>query len=393
MKRSSEFLNGLLCLGFVICGIVTVAAGPLLPVLARQWNLRDAQSGWFFAVQFVFSTAAAIVSPFHLRRNLPGGFALMTTGLFLLCLALNARGPSGYPLGLGAFSLIGVGIGLSVTATNLQVGRDPGRHRARRLSVVNLFWGAGAVACPPIIASAERSGHLLLALLLLGAVAAGLSVAIALLMSRVPEENGLRPRTSLAVDLRPLVFFALFLFLYVGTENAVGGWITTYTHRFNGMSLERASLMASLYWLALLGGRGLGSLALRVLPERKVLFAGLLLALAAVILFLNPHRAGLVVAEVVGAGVGFGPLFPIVISRMLARVNDARRTGWVFALSASGGAALPWLTGQLSTQTGSLRVGFLVPCVSLMAILALATMESRWMRRPPPVLRSDEPGT
>jgi fucose permease len=60
---------------------------------------------------------------------------------------------------------------------------------------------------------------------------------------------------------------------------------------------------------------------------------------------------------------------------MLARVNDHRNTGWVFAMTASGGAVLPWLTGLVSTRTGSLRAGFLVAVAALVAILALAAGE------------------
>jgi len=390
MKQSTESLFIPLCFGFIICGVVTVVAGPLLPVLATRWGLHDAQSGWFFLAQFVFSTAGAILSPLHLRRNLTGGYALIAGGLLLLSFALGGSGPIGRPLALTAFSLTGLGIGLSVTATNLHVGSVAGTERAHRLSVVNLFWGVGAVACPSVIAAAERARHLTLALLLMSVLAAGTFAAVAFLMTSTTDHNDRDLRMPMGVDLRPLAFFALFLFLYVGTENALGGWIATYAHRFNGTSLADASLMVSLYWLALLGGRGLGSLALRILPERAVLFGGLLLALAALIHLLSPHGTTVVMADVAAAGMGFGPLFPIGISRMLGLVNDARRTGWVFALSATGGAALPLLTGQLSTRAGSLRVGFLVPCTSLTAIFVLAVLEKRALRDPALALTGDK---
>jgi fucose permease len=187
-----------------------------------------------------------------------------------------------------------------------------------------------------------------------------------------------------AFDTRLLAFFALFLFLYVGMENAVGGWITTYTHRFNGMSLEDASIMVSLYWLALLAGRGIGSLALSFLPERAVLLSGFLLALSALSLLLVPRSASSAMIAVAATGMGFGPVFPIAVSRMLARAKDPRSTGWVFAVSASGGATLPWLTGFLSTHSGSLRIGFIVPGASLCAIFVLAMLENKILGEPAP---------
>jgi fucose permease len=178
------------------------------------------------------------------------------------------------------------------------------------------------------------------------------------------------------------LFFAAFLFLYVGVETVVGGWITTYAHRFSGMTLAHASLMVSLYWMALLAGRWLGSVALKSVGERTVLIPGLALALVAVAVLIAPHSTAALLVAVAIAGAGFGPVFPLGVSRMLGRVRDHRNTGWVFAVTASGGAVLPWLTGLVSTGTGSLRMGFLVPVVALAGILLLAVGENAMLATP-----------
>ncbi|HTV82507.1 MAG TPA: MFS transporter [Acidobacteriaceae bacterium] len=378
----------LLCFGFVVCGIVTVLPGPLLPVLATRWHLRDVQSGGFFAVEFAASTVAAILSPWRLRGSLPLGFGFMAAAVGLLMIAWGpVSAPTGHALALAAFALIGLGIGLSVTATNLTVALSSGASfgasaRARRLSVVNLWWGIGAVVCPWLIATAERTGHLR-ALLPWLALAAGASFA-ALLPLRLSDAGTREPpkRAPSATQTGTLVYFALFLFLYVGVENTVGGWIATYAHRFTGMTLAAASLTVSVYWLALLAGRGLGSLALRPLSERAVLLSGLALALVAVALLVLPHAPRVVLAAVALAGAGFGPVFPLGVSRMMARVSDHRPTGWVFAMCAGGGAVLPWLTGLVSTGSGSLRVGFAIPVAALAVILALALSENAVLRKP-----------
>ncbi|HTW47705.1 MAG TPA: MFS transporter [Acidobacteriaceae bacterium] len=364
----------LLCFGFVICGIVTVLPGPLLPVLAARWGLRDVQSGAFFAAEFAASTLAAIMAPRRMRWSLPRGYALLTVGVLLLLVAGRALSPSlGHDLALGSFTLIGFGIGLSVTATNLLVGSAPTENRARRLSVVNLWWGIGAVACPWMVAVAERSANLPILL----ALVAGGAVAMFVLFLPLREEPGAASVTtfSLARDGMVLLYFAVLLFLYVGVENAVGGWVATYTYRFSGLTLAWSSMMVSVYWLALLAGRGLGSLALRWVPERAVLVPSLAVSLTAVTMLLAPHTTDTVVAAVTVAGLGFGPVFPIGVSRMLARLSDHRNTGWVFATCAGGGAVVPWLTGLFSTSTGSLRVGFGVPAAALGVILLLALVE------------------
>jgi MFS transporter, FHS family, glucose/mannose:H+ symporter len=375
VNRTREPNFAVLCFGFVVCGIVTVLPGPLLPVLAAQWGLRDVQSGAFFAAEFAASTVAAIMAPRRMRWSLPRGYALLTVGVLLLVVSGRALSPTlGHDLGLGAFTIIGLGIGLSVTATNLLVGSAPSEQRARRLSVVNLWWGIGAVACPWMVAMAERTANFQILL----ALVAGAAVATFVLLLSLREEPGAMSATrlSLAGDGMVLLYFAALLFLYVGVENAVGGWVATYTYRFAGITLEDSSMMVSIFWLSLLAGRGLGSLALRRVPERTVLVPSLAVSLTAVTMLLLPHTTVTVVAAVVVAGIGFGPVFPIGVSRMLSRLSDHRNTGWVFATCASGGAVLPWLTGLFSTSTGSLRVGFAVPVAALGAILFLALAEN-----------------
>lgn len=382
----------LLCFGFVVCGIVTVLPGPLLPVMAAKWGLRDVQSGGFFAAEFAASTVGAIFSPYRLRRNMPTGYAVMSAGMLLLTVASQtAKAGLGHSLALTAFALIGLGIGLSVTATNLYVGSAAEEthrgDRARGLSTVNLWWGIGAVACPWLVAGSERGGWLR-ALLLLGALGAGVMFFGLSPQLRVAETpSRIATRASLARDAGLLTFFAVFLFLYVGVENTVGGWITTYAHRFSGLSVENASLLVSLFWIALLTGRALGSAALRRLPERAVLLPSLILALAAVTVLLEPHSTGVVLVSVALAGAGFGPVFPLGVARLLTRVSDHRNTGWVFAMCASGGAVLPWLTGLVSTRTGSLRLGFAVAVGVVATILILALLENAILRRWKPALR------
>lgn len=378
--RRTEPSFPLLCLGFVVCGMVTVLPGPMLPIMAAKWGLRDVQSGGLIAAQFAASTAGAILSPMRLRRNLPAGYVLIAAGLLVLMAAEGARSGLGHVLGLAGFAAIGLGIGLSVTATNLLAGGS-----AHRLSIVNLFWGVGAVLCPGLIAGAEAGNHLRAMLLAIALVAASTFIAQLDLLraGKSPAPARLFPAGS---QLGITGWFALFLFLYVGVENAVGGWIATYAHRFSRMPVERASILVSVFWVALLAGRGCGALALKFFSGRAVLIFSLALSLLAVAVLLAASSGIGVLILVSAAGLGFGPVFPIGVANMLARLADHRITGWVFATCATGGAVLPWLTGLISTRSGSLRIGFAVPVTALVTILALALSEDAVLRRSPATL-------
>ena len=369
-----------LCFGFVICGIVTVLPGPMLPLLAAKWGLPDVQAGAFFTAEFVASTIASVLAPKRMRWSLPRGYALMTIGVLLLVVAGSANdGTLGHYLAFGSFLLIGFGIGLSVTSTNLLVGAAPKEQRARRLSIANLWWGIGAVACPWMVAAAEKVHDFRMLLVIVAW--ASVAMFVALIWLREDRGRVMRP-LSLRAEASVLIYFALMLFLYVGVENTVGGWIATYVFRYNAMALADASILVSVFWLALLVGRWIGSQALKSVGERVLLLPCLLIALLAVVTLLQPHGRTEVIAAVTVAGLGFGPVFPVGVSRMLARVADTRNTGWVFATTASGGAVLPWLTGLFSTRMGSLRFGFIVPAVALGLILLMAVGENLLLGAP-----------
>jgi len=51
-------------------------------------------------------------------------------------------------------------------------------------------------------------------------------------------------------------------------------------------------------------------------------------------------------------------------------------SGPVFACGNLGGAALPWIVGEVSTRSGSLRLALLVPTVSVLAMLIFYIVNS-----------------
>src|SRR5271154_4930889 len=139
--------------GFVVAGMATVLLGPILPFLSARWSLSDLQGGSLFAGQFAGSTLGAVLGSHFRRSCLIFGYASVAVGLAALALAIHA-------VALPAFALVCVGLGSATTATNLLFGLERPDDRGALLSRVNLFWGLGAVSCPPFIASAVGPGTL-----------------------------------------------------------------------------------------------------------------------------------------------------------------------------------------------------------------------------------------
>ena len=357
-------------LGFVVAGMATVLLGPILPELSARWSLSDLQAGSLFVAQFFGSTLGAILASHFSRGCLIFGYASVAAGLAALALG-------DYGVVLLAFALLGVGLGSATTATNLLFGTERPDRRGAMLTRVNLFWGIGAVCCPPYIAAAVGPGTLRLLLLGLSLGALGVFGAIAALLLRVHRTANERDWSHRDTRLSPLVFilFSLLLFLYVGAETSISGWIATYAYRFDQLTLARSGLFVSAFWVSIVFGRAVIPLLVRRAPEFVVLTSGVIAALCGMSSLLFRQTPLLTLAAVSVAGMGCAPIFPLAVARLLARIGYSRHAGWIFAICGAGGAVLPWATGLYSAHAGSLRIAFVVPLAAMAGVLLLVLIE------------------
>src|SRR5205085_5489736 len=113
--------------------------------------------GCFFAVR-------------KLRSSLLLGLAMMLLGT---CGSAFLRRPDL----LVCFFCYGIGLGLSIPATNLIVATLLPARRTVSLSLLNCVWGVGAISCPVLVLIAQRFGSMDGMLLTLG-LGAGLLLVL-----------------------------------------------------------------------------------------------------------------------------------------------------------------------------------------------------------------------
>ena len=357
--------------GFLLTGVVTVLLGPLLPELSREWSLPVEGLAPLFVAQFLASAVGSFLSSYRQGLSLVVGYLLIAVGLSSLAMA-------SWPLALAPVAAVGLGLGLAIPATNLRVAHSQPTRRGAALSSLNLVWGAGAVACPLAFALRPRGTSSDVVLWLLAA-AAGL-ILVFLVRSRGGGEG--RADVALPADSpRPaarggptlaLAVVAAILFLYVGIENAVGGWLVSLADQSQPARSATSLWIGSGFWAALLVSRAAAPLLLRRISEPALYSAGIALAGAGLAGLLAGRSQAEVAASAVAVGAGLAPLFPLTVSFLaeLTASTRSRSTGWVFALAGTGGAALPWLTARIAGGGDRLAAGFVAPMAGL-ALLAL----------------------
>jgi fucose permease len=176
------------------------------------------------------------------------------------------------------------------------------------------------------------------------------------------------------IPLSPLLLFVFggAAFLYIGVENSLGGWLPSYAVRTD-QSLH-ASSISIYFWVAELTGRVLVTALMTLLGEATLYRICLgLLIFTQILLSATPHisASGIIALTVLGA-LSLAPLYPLLMSFLLARTGNHARLGALFATASFGGATLPWLTGVFSTHFHGLRAGLLIPAAGAALLLLLS---------------------
>lgn len=353
--------------GFLFTGALTVLLGLLLPRIAMIHHLTDSESGALLLIQFAASACGALLVRRHFERTLMRGYLVIAIGAGLLML-----GPVTWaPLAIGVG---GLGLGMAMTSTSMLVGRIFPESRGSALSLLNLCWSIGAFVCPVLVA--RLPGQFSLDVLCAPVTALGAAFSVAVRLKRLPLFAAEPPPASTSIRSRggTIALFAAIGFLYVGTEAGLGGWMSTYASRVIAWNFTRSNLAAACFWGALLLGRAMVPLVLRIVSEVR-LYLGLIAgASIGIVLLVEAHSPAVLLAGACCAGLALAPIFPLTISLFLAQADETRNAGWVFAIAGFGGAVLPWMTGVVSAGTHSLRMGLMVALAADLAMLLLALL-------------------
>jgi fucose permease len=341
---------------FILTGVATTMLGPLIPAFEARFNLSDAHGGLLFMAEFLASVALAAVTPslgraIGLRRAVALGLAVVAAGV-------AACYTGSFIMTITGVGIYGCGLGIVVTGSNLAIAASARGASARPLLWLNMCWSIGAVAAPWLVAELRDA--------FLPVTAAAFFV-----FALVVGIGGANPRFTRAQHVKaagiPHWKFAAILFLYVGTETAVSGWVSTYATR--GAEGHLWAVLPSVFWFAILAGRALSPLILHRIPPRVLAPISLILALAGACTLLVGGAAAMLLGTAL-AGFGFAPIYPVVVAEY-ADLSRGAVSGLVFSAAGFGGAAIPPLVGAISTATHSLRLGLAAAVLCIPAIIFL----------------------
>lgn len=342
-----------------------------MPSIAGSFHLRDSQSGLLFFLYFSGSSVGALLCRWNYARTVTIGFAVAAA----CCVGVANAGPGMLPV---VFFLLGIGVGVPMSAISLYVGRAFPERCAPILTFLNFVWSLGALAAPLIASRILTRDTYRSAYDWLAAASLAAAIVCGVLLREAPEPARHDAGVARASSLFLIVAFALAAFLQVGVENTSTAWLSSYVMREAGIGAALAAAATSVYWFGFLASRGASSLVLLRARTRVVFGAAIGLSFAASLaLALEPstlkHQAVMFLL-----GVGLAPIYPLLIAEFLKRAKHTSEARWVMAAAGFGGSVTPWLAGWISSQTGSLRLGmFTIPASLALMVMLLPMLKSQ----------------
>lgn len=356
--------------GLLLAGLGTALLGPILPLLAHQWGLVDAQSGTLMAAKFCGAFVGGVTVTRRLRVSLLAGFFAAAAGFGWFAVA------PGMVSGCAGLALGGFGIGRIITGTNILAGQRFKEHRGSALALLNFSFSAGAML-------SALGAAWLLPRFALRPVLEGFAGAFALVgawmlveaKGRVGDEAAVEAggaTGSAGLGAWAFVVFAMFLFFYGGLETCLSGWLTTFALRYGDRSFALSEYTTLLFWASLTVGRAVSSALMLRVPERTLQRAGLVCSAGGVALLAGAHGGVAIAGVAVLLGLSLAPFFPATFALLMAERPAASQAAMVIAASGLGAAGLPWLMGVVSTGTGSLQRALALPFGAAVVLLLLS---------------------
>lgn len=365
------------CAIFLSLGIITAGLGPVLPELSANTGSTATAVGGVFTAIFLGALVSQLVSGeltdrFGQKLVLLGSLVILAIGTigFTLCNSLW------WMLAVTFFA--GLGHGGVDLSTNVMVSRAFPEKNASYMNLLHFFFGLGAFIGPALISAAmnvDIAGTRVLWMASLATLI--LAGFVASFRNPARQESEESDKAANGSVFRSAVLWLMggMLLLYVGAENGIGGWATTYMNITTGMRIESAALVSSGFWGALMVGRlATAALASRFKQSQILAFNFISSLVFGLVFALTPGLKIPSIAAIVAIGFFSGAVYPTVMSWLTTTFT--RGTGKAASLAAAmgsiGGMLIPWVQGYLLENVSpAVSAWFVAACLLLMLVLLL----------------------
>ncbi|KAF5381269.1 hypothetical protein D9615_008376 [Tricholomella constricta] len=375
--------------------------GPLLPAFQRDYHLGYLIVSLYFVANCLgFILGGALNVSLNDRIGF-GKIVVIGTVFQLASYTTQAVGPP-FPVMVAANFFTGFGLSLQNAQCNGYVSSLTDNMETK-LGIMHTTYGLGAFTSPFVATyfSGRRrwSFHYLVSasLAVLNTLALVLVFRFKHLDELLAESGQASPDSTnpsppharentyrQLFRLKAVHILTIFAVIYIGIEVTVGGWIVTFIIRERGGGHSAGYISSGFFGGLMLGRIGLMWLNKLVGGHLVVIIYSIIAIILEITIWFVPSIIGNAVAVSL-IGLVLGPMFPVMLShssKILPRWLLTVCIGWITGIGMVGSAALPFLTGLLSSRYG-------IASLQPLMVAMLVTMLVVWVFVPKAVRRVD----
>lgn len=356
----------LLALGFaclVVSSLCDSLRAPALPLMAARYALGYGRLSAFLTAGSLGSLAFNLLALRALAGLSDRGIVALSAVLQAGAMLAAAAAPGLMTLAAAGFVWGAGNVGLGLCANLLVIGGSTEIHRVRALSLLHIFYGLSCVLPPLYVAAVDHAGGgpwaffglpALLPALLAGA-AAGL-----------PAGQG-APREDSRSSMGPAPWgLGVVVALYVLGEVMTSMWLVAILTA-KGVSLAAAGGVLSGFFIALAVGRAASAAFAKPGDERALVPLGLIIGAAGTLAGAAGRSWGFWLA-----GAAFGPVFPLLMTRLsIERAAGLREAlAFVYALMVVALGIGHQVMGWVAEAASPAAAAFIPPICLLAGLVA-----------------------
>lgn len=364
-------------LTFFVISFLTNVLGALNPSATQSFGLTDTMTGFLPFSFFIAYGVASIPAGIFLERY---GQKKMLLTAFILSLigSLTFSLLPTFTTFLGSLFIIGTGMAILQVVINPLLREAGGEeHYAFNSVLGQLCFGAAAFVAPYIYSQLVLNGLDWSLMYALFAILSGLMLILVLLFKfpqmvlTKKEKMGSLTIFKNLISRRTVILFFFGIFAYVGAEQGISYWISTFLHQYHGFDFETtgAAAVGNFWGLMTLGGI-LGLVMLKLFDSKVVLriFTAITIICLALGMF---GSAQIALYAFQACGFFMAVMYPIIISLALNSMNEHHGSfAGILMSGIMGGAVFQVLIGLMSDAT-SLKIGMLLNFAAMAFIFSI----------------------
>lgn len=369
---SRDRLTWLMYFLLALFAFMEAAPGPVMPFLGDELELSYTVRGFHFSAFAIGLMVAGLLGE-RISARIGRRWALVLGGLGIAIGVVLLVTASAAAMSITGLFLIGSVGGLVFVMVQAVLADYHGTNRAIALTEANIIAAMGAGLAPLLIGTSEAIGpgwrYGMLAPVLLWLILMGSGRHITLPNAELPQDD--HPSARL-----PLIFwgYAALIFLGVAVEWSVVYWGAEFLEEMTSLARTTAVNMMSLYFVAFIAGRLVGSRLTRRFRADQILLAAFGLTTIGFVPFWLSSSAVLSVVGLFIAGAGIANLFPLGLSLATGVVTNSQTDAASSRISLAVGTAIflaPQILGSLADQIG-LQAAYGMVAVLLVGALVWA---------------------